>query len=142
MEFEAADLIYTHIQMSAGNIDELMNIWAATLAVHANSPLFMKHADLYSKIDSTPLGDVVWDSFMLRYNGDRPATNVPEWMSVKYLVWFRDPRQLIKNILSNPDMDGEIDYAPLQEYDANGNHCFQDLMSGNWAWKQAVSSSK
>lgn len=139
-EFQTADLLFTREQMSAGNIDELMNILAATLAVHGDSPPFNKHGDLYSTIDSTPLGDVAWDNFTLKYNGDQPATDVPEWMTAEYPIWFRDPRQLVQNILSNPDIDGEIDYAPFQEHDMVGNHRFQDLMSGNWAWRQAVSS--
>ncbi|KAG2127159.1 uncharacterized protein EDB93DRAFT_1257267 [Suillus bovinus] len=42
------------------------------------------------------------------------------------------------NMLSNPDFEGEFDYAPLQEYDtSNGAHCFKDFMSGDWCWKQA-----
>lgn len=138
-EFEAADFLFTRAQMSAGNIDVLLNIWAATLAAHGDSPPFNKHADLYSTIDSTPLGDVAWESFTLTYDGDRPAANVPEWMDAEYPVWFRDPRELVKNILANPDMDGEVEYAPFQERDMDGNHRFQDLMSGNWAWNQAVS---
>jgi hypothetical protein len=54
-------------------------------------------------------------------------------------VWFRDPRSLVRNLLSNPGFDKEFDYAPFQEYDHKGNHQFQDFMSGDWAWKQAVS---
>jgi hypothetical protein len=60
------------------------------------------------------------------------------WMTSEYDVWFRDPHSVFRNLLSNPDFNGEFDYAPYQEYDASGNHRFQDLMSGNWAWKQAV----
>ena len=60
-------------------------------------------------------------------------------MDGEYKVWFRNPRTLIHNILSNPDFDGEFDYAPVQEYDVKGNHWFENFMSGNWAWKQAVS---
>jgi hypothetical protein len=44
-------------------------------------------------------------------------------------------------MVSNPDFDGEFDVAPLQEHDMAGNHRFQNFMSGNWSWKQAVTVS-
>jgi hypothetical protein len=59
-------------------------------------------------------------------------------MTAEYDAWFQDPRVLIHNIISNPDFDGEFDYAPFQEHDTAGNHRFQNFMSGNWSWKQAV----
>lgn len=139
-EFETAEFLYSHEQMSASNIDTLLNLWAATLAVHNDSPPFSNHTDLYSTIDASPLGDVAWENFSLTYNGVTPADNVPSWMSSEYDVWFRDPLKLVQNLLSNPDFDNEFDYAPLQEYDLDGKHRFQNLMSGDWAWKQAVSS--
>ena len=78
-------------------------------------------------------------SFSLEYNGDVPEGDVPSWMSSEYDVWFQDLLHLVHNLLSNPDFEGEIDYAPVQAYSSNGVHRFQDFMSGNWAWKQAVS---
>jgi len=124
--------------MSAGDIDYLLDIWAATLAPHRDSPPFKNHKDLYSTVDATPLGDVPWDSFSLKYNGTLPDGEVPSWMSSEYDVWFRDPRCLVQNLISNPDFLGEFDYSPLREYDADGNRRYQNFMSGNWAWKQAV----
>jgi len=47
---------------------------------------------------------------------------------------------LIHNMLSNPDYKDEFDYTPFQERDQDGNHRFQDFMSGNWAWKQCIGS--
>jgi hypothetical protein len=38
----------------------------------------------------------------------------------------------------NADFNGEIDISPFQEYDADNNHRYQNFMSGNWVWKQAV----
>ncbi|KAF8528622.1 hypothetical protein JB92DRAFT_3081421 [Gautieria morchelliformis] len=35
---------------------------------------------MYDTIDSTPLGDISWESFSLQYNGEIPADNVPSWM--------------------------------------------------------------
>lgn len=125
--------------MSAANIDHLFNLWGASAASHGGAPPFQNHTDLYNTIDSTPLGDVEWESFTLKYDGVRPAGHVPSWMDTGYDVWFRDPRQLIHNIISNPDFNNEFDNAPYQEHDNNGSRRYQDFMSGNWAWKQAVS---
>lgn len=124
--------------MSANDIDFLLKLWAATLAVHGDNPPFKSHADLYSTIDATPLGDAKWDNFSLSYNGEKPVHDIPPWMNSSYDIWFRDPLTLVQNMLSNPDFNNEFDYAPFQEHDFNGNHRFQDFMSGNWAWKQAV----
>lgn len=60
-------------------------------------------------------------------------------MSDKQEVWFRDPREVVRNMLANPNFNGEFDYSPVREYDAKGNRVLKNFMSGNWVWKQAVS---
>jgi len=127
--------------MSAGDIDTLVNLWAASLVAHNDTPPFANHSELYATIDATPLGDVPWESFTLKYNGEIPVENPPPWMVSDYDIWFRDPREIVQNLLSNADFDNEFDYSPLQEFDVDENHRYQDFMSGNWAWKQAVSSA-
>jgi hypothetical protein len=128
--------------MSAGNIDTILSLWAASLAQHNASAPFSNHNDLYNTIDSTPLGNVPWQSFNLHYEGERPNGDIPTWMDSQFEVWFRDPRTLVQNMIANPDFDHEFDCSPFQEYDTAGdNHRFQDFMSGNWAWKQAVNST-
>ena len=59
-------------------------------------------------------------------------------MNSVYDVWFQDPRAIVQNMLKNPDFASKIDYAPYHEYDFNGDRQFQDFMSGDWVWKQAV----
>jgi hypothetical protein len=139
LQFEVADFLFRRNQMSAGNINFLLSLWAASLAIHGDEPPFSKTMDMYNTIDSTPLGDIAWESFSLQYNGTRPAENVPSWMEAEYDVWFRDPRSLVHNLLSNPDFKSNFDYAPFQEYTTDGVHRFQDFMSAIWAWIQAVS---
>jgi Plavaka transposase len=140
VKFETADFLFTRNQMSAGDIDFLLKLWAGTLAVHGDKPPFESHKDVYSTIDATTLGDVNWKSFSTTYKGTRPQRDVPAWMDATYDVWYRDPHDIIRNMLSNPDFNNEFDYAPFQEHDGEGNHRFQDFMSGNWAWKQGVST--
>jgi hypothetical protein len=125
--------------MSAGDINFLLSLWAASLAIHGDEPPFLNATCVYDTIDSTPLGDIAWESFSLQYNGTQPESNVPSWMQAEYDVWFRDSRTLVHNLLSNPDFKSAFDYAPFQERTGDGLHRFQDFMSANWAWNQAVS---
>jgi hypothetical protein len=138
LSFETAELLFIKNQMPATQIDALFKLWAASLLKYGDSGPFEDHKDLYNTIDSIPLGDVAWETFDMSYCGERPQHDVPEWMDAKYHVWFRDPRTIVRNLISNPDFDGEFDYAPFQEYDRSRNHRFCDFMSGDWAWKQAV----
>ncbi|KZP09744.1 hypothetical protein FIBSPDRAFT_963695 [Athelia psychrophila] len=139
--FELAEFLYKEAQMPAAKIDKLLGLWgdhAASSNAGGKAP-FANHQDLYSAIDSTPVGDVPWQSFQLSYSGALPESGeIPGWMEDKHEVWFRDPRELIKNLLSNTDFDGEFDYTPYQEYDDSGSHRYQHFMSGNWAWRQST----
>ena len=138
LEFETAEFLFKRNQMSGGDIDVLLGLWAASLATHEDSPPFNSHCDMYDTIDSTALGDVNWESATLQYNGNLPEGEVPSWMKAEHEIWFRDPRKLVQNLLANPDFNNEFDYSPVQEYDMEGNHRFQHFMSGDWTWKQAV----
>jgi hypothetical protein len=138
-QFELAELLYSKVQMSAGNIDQLMKVWALHGAEHGEEPPFLNHSDLYETIDATTIGDVPWQSFVTSYLDEIPQQGeVPPWMTAKHTVWFRDPRLLVHNILSNPDFKDMFDVSPYQEYDAKNNHRYHDFMSGNWAWRHAV----
>lgn len=137
-EFELAEFLYSREQMSAGNINTLLDLWAATLLQYGGSPPFTSAKDLYSTIDSTRLGEIKWESFSMSWQGVIPDRNPPPWMITQYDVWFRNPRDVIHNMLGNPDFDGEIDYAPLREFDGTTRR-LKNFMSGDWAWNQAVS---
>ncbi|KAH9010076.1 hypothetical protein EDB85DRAFT_2077509 [Lactarius pseudohatsudake] len=138
LEFEVADFLYRRNQMSAGDINCLLTLWVASLSAHNGKPPFANTVQMYSAIDSTPLGDTPWQSFSLQYNGIRSEGNIVSWQEADYDVWFRNPRTLVHGILSNPDFKSNFDLAPLQERTPDGTHRFCDFMSGNWAWRQAT----
>ncbi|KAI6019440.1 hypothetical protein PISMIDRAFT_101557 [Pisolithus microcarpus 441] len=123
LEFKLADFIYTCNQMSAGNLDILLDLWAASLV----------------EADNTQVGDVKWQSFAVKYTGDVEVNPAP-WMHNEYDIWFQDPHKVIQNMLANPEFAKEMDYQPFCEYDAKtSTQWWQDFMSGDWAWHQAVS---
>jgi len=141
VKFEMAEFLYCKAEMSATNIDTLLDLWGATLYQSCGSPPFSNHSDLYDTINSTLLGSVPWQNFFIVYQGMQPQGEgvvVPEWMTSSYEVWFHDPHVLIKNILANPDYNDHIDYAPIQEFGSMGSHQYHNFMSGDWAWEQAV----
>jgi hypothetical protein len=89
--------------MSVGDINFILGLWAASLVIHDDDPPFSNAHQMYDTIDSTPLGDVLWESFSIHYDSAQPTENIPSWMESEYDVWFQDPRSLVHNILSNPD---------------------------------------
>ncbi|KAF9530756.1 hypothetical protein CPB83DRAFT_920826 [Crepidotus variabilis] len=135
--FKFTEFLFTKVEMSGGNIDELANHLAALYP--DKEPPFADHHDMYAHIDSIPHGEVAWGSFSVQYNGQRPSEDdleCPAWMTDKYEVWFRDPVKVLEGQISNPEFKGKLDYAPKQ-ITFNGKRRYKDLMSGNWSWDQA-----
>ena len=86
VQFEVADFLYRRNQMSAGDINLITGLWAASLAPHNDSPPFKNAKDLYDTIVSPPLGNAPWQSFTLNYNG---PPMFKRWSLIPNLkVWF------------------------------------------------------
>lgn len=126
-----------------------MELWAAYSALRDSDPEdtkasgssilspFSGHRDMYRTIDAIPIGSVPWQSITLSFDGPIPE-NPPSWMKAGHTVWFRDPRSLFRKMLENPDFQHSFDYAPYRQYDTHGQRRYENFMSGDWAWKQAV----
>ena len=139
LEFKLANFLYTRSQMSASDINTLLDMWAASLIEAGKRPLFSDYKQMYQTIDNTELGDVKWQSFAVKYTGDQGPDPAP-WMNDHYDVWFRDPHEVVCNMLANPEFADDMDYRPFREYDAKtSTRHWQDFMLGDWAWRQAVS---
>ena len=128
--------------MPQSHVNCLMGLWA----IHAQSilpgaqPPFPNNEDLLDTIDSTPDGNVSWESFSVKYCGPIPTEDPPPWMFEEFEIWYRNAKEVVGNMLRNKDFQGEIDYVPFKEFNEAGNRCYKDLMSGDWAYNQAVSS--
>jgi hypothetical protein len=127
--------------MSAGNINELLQIWASTLPDDQDPP-FINKRHLYDTVDQIELGDAPWHSFSVSFNGEVPEGDTTPWKHATYDVWYRDPHVVLKNQLKNADFANEIDVAPKEVRDENGKRQYCDFMSGEWVWRQAVRSIK
>ena len=140
VDFELTEFLYMKVQMSGNAIDTLSQLWRASLINHGVLPddinLFERNSSLLETIDSTPVGDAPWNGFTSYYDGPL-LPNAPEWMTTGYDVWYRDPLQLLHNLLANWDFDNEFDYVPFREFDAKKKRRWRDFMSGDWAWKEA-----
>ncbi|KAG2123012.1 hypothetical protein BD769DRAFT_1629093 [Suillus cothurnatus] len=142
-EFETADLFYTQNPTPAQKINAHLALWASTLLKHGDTPPFADHRDLYATIDAIPLGKVKWESFLCLYTGEKPEGSYPPWMDGTFDVWYRDPHQVVRNMLANPDFAHEMDFRPYREFLTVGEEChYRDFMSANWAWDQADTISK
>jgi Plavaka transposase len=141
--FELADFLFWKDQMSGKKVGELMDIWATYQQSCGEEldPPYAGAKDLYNTIDVTEVGDVPWQAFSVQFNGDIPPNNPPPWMTASYEVWFHDPLWVMEGQLGNKDFGGEIDVALKWVFSKEGKHQFVDLMTGNWAWDQAVKLS-
>lgn len=141
VSFETADLLYRKEQMSAGNIDALLELWGASMVPHRDVAPFRNSTDLYQTIDSAGVGSVRWESFEVGFpRAAQPTGNreVPSWMNSSYDVWYRDVREIAKTILANPAFTKTIDYGPVKVINKDGKREYCNFMSADWAWGQAV----
>ena len=129
--------------MPLDQIDELMHIWAS-MPKQKGPPPFSGNENLYGSIDAISEGDAPWTSLTMEsaeaatLSADDPS--VPSWKRATYEVVFRDPQTLLDHQLSNPEFKNHIDYSPKLVYGENGQRVWSDLMTGNWAWNQCVST--
>src|ERR1700753_3616327 len=108
--FELAEFMFTDAKLSRRKVDTLLELLAATLVPHTNSPPITNHRDLHHQIDAVKVGDVWWENTCLKYDGPLPeVTCPPEWKTATYDVWYWNPREVIKNILACPDLEGHVD---------------------------------
>jgi len=130
-----AEFIYYRTRMSAANTETLM---AMVAKFRHGESLFKGHSDLCDTIDASDLGGVPWQCSSFQYQGEIPDGQVPEWMTALYEVYYRDPCDVIKNMIADKTFEHGLDYVPYQEFDEYGDRRYENLMSGDWAFRQAV----
>lgn len=104
------------------------------------TPPFQSYDDLLKTIDQIELGDAPWEAFTVRYSGPVDETSAP-WKRETYTVYRRNMLCVLRLMLSNTDFHDRFDYTPYREFVGPHTRQWWNLMSGDWAWKQAVSIS-
>ena len=146
--------------MSQGNINRLLELWALSLLKHGGAAPFDTYKHIYDRIDAIEegkpfyfcdiwcllliwnwnwKGGAPWKCFKTSFSETVDDTE-PNWKRQEYDVWYRDPEVVARNMLVNPDFDNEFDIAPFVELDKNGTRRRSDFMSGDFSWRQCVSS--
>ncbi|PPQ83156.1 hypothetical protein CVT26_008490 [Gymnopilus dilepis] len=142
LAFDWAYYRYVRLQSSKSEILEGLDIWRATVVKHSCTDLTgdevpWRNADeLYKTIDAIQVGDAPWKCYQFSYTGPKPPT-LPRWMTQTYKLNIRDILHVLEQQLETSDFCNQITYIPYQEYDALGNRAYPNLMSGDWAFRQA-----
>ena len=130
-QFMLADLLYHCAEVSASNVDALLDIWAQTSVKADRLAPFKSHVHIHATIDAFKLGDVSWQCFVTGYTGNVDDLSL-EWMQTSYEVWYRDPDAVIVNMLANPYINLNL----------QGQCWWSNVMSGNIAWWHSISTQK
>jgi len=142
VKFKLAELLYCCAELSASNIDALLDLWAQSLEgfnATQGTP-FDNYEDLYGTIDSSMLGDIPWQCLVTKISDDINEHS-PSWMQTQYKVWYHDPEAVVSAMLSNPDFNGQFDLFPYIDLDACGKRQWNNVKLGNMAWRHLVSIS-
>ncbi|KAK0499094.1 hypothetical protein EDD18DRAFT_1350527 [Armillaria luteobubalina] len=139
VQFCLANFLFQKVEMSQGDINDLMDLWALNLEKKCGSDaLFDNYEALYKAIDEIRVGSAPWKCFRTIVPEDL-SRDAPDWQKQSYQVWFHDPDIVIQNILANWDFANEFDTMPYIHLDAeSGEHCWSDFMSGNFSWQHAT----
>ncbi|KAG2092283.1 uncharacterized protein F5147DRAFT_585931, partial [Suillus discolor] len=128
--FELTDFIFQWNQMSGKQVDELMQVLGSFKEFKGRPP-FSSDRHVHHTIDA------ISSSANLP-----PGPSVTPWKHTKYKVWYRDPRELVRNQLANLEFADNIDYLAQQVFGEQGQRVWSDFMTENWAWSQSNTLAK
>jgi hypothetical protein len=137
-EFDFAHFHFVEAQSSAGAINTALDLWAAQILKYGEDVPWKNAAELYSTIDSIQHGDAPWKVYKIRYQGPLPAGTPPKWITQTYELCTRDVRTVLHTQLATTDFKNQFNYTPYRQFNGKGRRVWSNLMSGDWAWKQAV----
>ncbi|KAF6763988.1 hypothetical protein DFP72DRAFT_873930 [Ephemerocybe angulata] len=96
---------------------------------------------LFQTIDQIQQGNAPFTTVLFKYTGELPE-NPPSWMTETYELCVRDARQVIHNQLATTEFASQFNAAPYRQFLPNGERVWSNLMSGDWAWRQADEISR
>lgn len=67
----------------------------------------------------------------------RPANGTKNpWANPTY--WKKNTLAVLQEILENPALDGKCVWAPVRQFNDDGERIFTDMHTGDWWWKMQV----
>lgn len=138
VQFRLAELLYLRAEVSATNINTLLELWAQSLSEADRPAPFETHQHMHATIDASVLGDIPWQCLTTEFSG-AVIGDTPQWMKTTYDVWYRDPDAIVANMLSNPDFARQFDLQAYIDLNPHGEHRWGNFMSGNIAWRHSIS---
>ncbi|KAF8149984.1 hypothetical protein B0H34DRAFT_785236 [Crassisporium funariophilum] len=134
--FEFAHYHFVEVQSSVEKIHRALDIWAASVLPFGKTVPWKTADELYATIDDIQQGECPWKTYELRYSGALPD-DPPSWMTETFELVTRCSRTLLLHQLATTDFNGKIRYGPYMQFDSKGRRVWSDLLSGDWAHKQA-----
>lgn len=61
-------------------------------------------------------------------------------MTQTYELCVRDARQVLHHQLDTTDFADQFDARPYRQFKNDGDRIWSNLLSGDWAWREAVSN--
>ncbi|TBU53492.1 hypothetical protein BD310DRAFT_774757, partial [Dichomitus squalens] len=139
--FEFAELLFEKMRSSSADINQLLQILSAKRVIQTNGQdssngFFSSTDTMYHTIDDIDFGNIEWKTIKVRYTG--PMDPEAHWMHDEYEFHYRDIEQALVNMAGSAEFENSWDYVPFEEYPAQNNRQFSNLMSAHFAWKQAI----
>ncbi|KAH8979145.1 hypothetical protein EDB86DRAFT_2814988 [Lactarius hatsudake] len=136
----AFDFTYFHFveqQTSESGINKALDLWLASVLGYGENIPWANAQDLYATIDSIQHGHAPWKTFKVSYSGPLPEGTPPRWMTDTFELCTRDSRTLLHQQLETVGFKDKIHYAPYMQFKGDGSRVWSNLMSADWATKQA-----
>jgi hypothetical protein len=137
IEFDFAWNNFVRSPHSVDEVNQALIHWAATILKYNDDVPWRNAEDLYNTIDQIQCGDCPWKTYDIRYQGPRPQTP-PKWMTETYQLCCRDSRQVLLQQLATSEFKDKFNPVPYKQFNSSGKRIYSNLMSGDWAWEQAV----
>ncbi|KAF8259080.1 hypothetical protein EI94DRAFT_1774021 [Lactarius quietus] len=92
---------------------------------------------MYKTIDAIQMGSLPFHKYHFHYTRPKPSMP-PHWMEQAYELNACNVLDVIQDQLATIAFKDQFDSTPYQEFNSNGDRIWSNLMSGHWAFKQAV----
>ena len=138
IEFDFTHYHFVEVQNPAGKIDQALDLWAASVMEYGGKAPWNDSTELYATIDAIEDGSSPWKVYHIRYRGPRPPGTPPKWMTETYELCTQNSCQVLHHQLSTAQFKDKFNIAPYCQVNNQGVRMWSNLMSADWAWKQAV----